>query len=110
MALFVTGMLVDLSVAIMHVTVSVAIMPLEVFAALMQMTVSAANTWVTIFFVVFMQMGVSITIMQVVFSAVDYAHDSFYCNYAVDSFFIAMLVAVLCNTFIILSLTDSLFS
>ena len=50
MALFVTGMLVDLSVAITHVTVSVAIMPLEIFAALMQMTVSAANTWVTIFF------------------------------------------------------------
>ena len=41
-----------------------------------------------------MQVGVSITIMQVVFSAVDYAYDCFHCNYAVDSFFIAMLVTV----------------
>ena len=40
----VTGMLVDLSVAIMQVTVSVAIMQLQVFAAhMMQVTVSAAN-------------------------------------------------------------------
>ena len=31
-------------------------------------------------------MGVSIAITQVVFFAVDYAHDSFYCNYADDSF------------------------
>ena len=45
--------------------------------------------WVT-FFIVIMQMGVPFAIMQVVFSAVDYAHDSFYCNYAGDSFFIAM--------------------
>ena len=40
---FVTGMLVDLSVAIMQVTVSVAIMQLEVFAAHTQVTVFAAN-------------------------------------------------------------------
>ena len=46
----------------------------------MQATVSAANMWVTIFIVI-MQMGVSIAIMQVVFSEVHYAHD---CNYAVD--------------------------
>ena len=39
---FVTGMLVDLSVAIMQVTVSVAIMQLEVSAALTQVTVSTA--------------------------------------------------------------------
>ena len=78
---FVTGMLVDLSVTIMQVTVSVAVMQLEVSAAHMQATVSAANMWVTIFFVI-MQMGVAIVaIMQVLFSAVDYAHDSFYCNY-----------------------------
>ena len=32
-------------------------------------------------------MRVSVAIMQVVFSAVDYAHDSFYCNYAGGSFF-----------------------
>ena len=34
--------------------------------------------------------GVSVAIMQVVLSAVDYTHDCFYCNYAGDSFFIAM--------------------
>ena len=88
--LSVTCMLVDLSFAIIQVTVSVTIIQLEVSAALMQVAVSAANMWVTIFFVI-MQMGVAIVaIMQVLFSAVDYAHDSFYCNYAGDSFFIAM--------------------
>ena len=71
---FVTGMLVDLSFAIMQVTVSVANMQLEVFAAHMQVTVSASNMWVTIF----------VAIMQVVFSAVHYAHDCVYCNYAGD--------------------------
>ena len=74
---FVTGMLVNLSVAIMQ---------LEVFAAHMQVTVSAANMWVTIFVVV-MQMEVSFPIIQVVFSAVHYGHDCFYCNCAGDSFF-----------------------
>ena len=38
-------------------------------------------------FVVIMQMEVSVAIMQVVFSAVHYAHDCFYCNYAGESFF-----------------------
>ena len=47
----------------------------------MQMTVSAANMWVTIFIIV-MLVGDSVAIMQVVFSAVHYAHDCFYCNYA----------------------------
>ena len=51
----------------------------------MQGTVSAANMWVTIF-VVMMQMGVPVAIMQVVFSAVHYAYDCFYCNYAGESF------------------------
>ena len=37
-----------------------------------------------------MQMGVSVAIMQVVFSAVDYAHESFYCNYADGSFLVVM--------------------
>ena len=37
----------------------------------MQVTDSAANMWVAVFIVV-MQMGVSVTIMQVVFSAVHY--------------------------------------
>ena len=80
--LSVTGMLVDLSVTIMQVTVSVAVIQLEVSAAHMEVTVSAANMWVTIFIVI-MQMGVS-AIMQVVFSAVHYAHDCVYCNYAGD--------------------------
>ena len=52
----------------------------------MQVTVSAAKTWLTIF-VVIMQMGVSVAIMLKVFSAVHYAHDCFYCNYAGESFF-----------------------
>ena len=55
---FVTGMLVDLCVAIMQVTVSVAVMQLEVFAAHTRVTVSAANMWVKII-VVTMQMEVS---------------------------------------------------
>ena len=70
---FVTRMLVDLSLAIMQVTVSVAIMELEIFAAHTQMIVSEAKRWVAI--------------LQVVFSAVHYAHDCFYCNYAGKSFF-----------------------
>ena len=82
--LSVTSMLVDISVTVMQVTVSVAVMQLEVSTAPMQVTVSAANTRVTNSIVI-MQMGVSVAIMQVVFSAVDYAHDSFYCNYPGDS-------------------------
>ena len=74
MVLSVTGMLVDLSVAIMQLKVS---------AAHMQVTVSAANMWVTIFIII-MHMG---AIMQVVFSAVHYAHDCFNCNYADHSFY-----------------------
>ena len=79
--LSVTGMLVDLSVTIMQVTVSVAVMLLEVSAAHMQVTVSAANMWVKIFIAI-MQMEVSVAIMWVVFSAVHYAQDCVYCNYA----------------------------
>ena len=41
------------------------------------------DMWVTIFIVI-MKMGVSVAIMQVVLSAVHYAHDCFYCNYAGD--------------------------
>ena len=52
----------------------------------MQVTVSAAKMWLTIF-VVIMQMGVSVAITQVVFSAVHYAHDCFYSNYAGKSSF-----------------------
>ena len=75
----------------------------------MQITVSVAKMWVTIFIVI-MQMGVPAAIMKVVFSAVDYAHDSFYCNYAGEPLLITTLVTVLSNNFIFLSLTDSLFS
>ena len=60
----VTGMLMNLFVAIMKETVSVALMQLEVSAAHMNVTVSVANMWVTIFHVI-MQMGVSVEIMQV---------------------------------------------
>ena len=72
MVLFVTAMLVDLPVAIVQ---------LEVSGAHMKVSVSAANIWVAIF-VLIMQMGVSVAVMKVVFSAVHYAHDCFYCNYA----------------------------
>ena len=51
----------------------------------MQVIVSAANMWMTIFIVIF-QVEVSVAVMQVVFSAVPYAHDCFYCNYAGDCF------------------------
>ena len=44
----------------------------------MQETVSAANMPVTI-------LRVSVAIMQVVFSAVYYAHDCFHCYYTGDS-------------------------
>ena len=47
------------------------------------MTVYVANIRVTNF-IVLIQMGVSVAIMQVVFSAVNYAHYCFYCNYAGD--------------------------
>ena len=49
---FVTGMLVDFSVAIKQVTVSVAIMRLGVSGAHMQVTVSAAKMWFTNFVVI----------------------------------------------------------
>ena len=59
---------------------------LEVFVVLMQVRVSAGNMWVTIFMVI-MQVGASVRIMHVLFSAVYYAHDCFYCNYAGNCFF-----------------------
>ena len=64
--------------------------------------------WVTIFIAI-MQIGVSVAIIQVIFSAVYYAQNCFYCIYAYNSF-IAMLVTVSSNSFTLLSLTDSLFS
>ena len=76
-------MLVDLSVTIMQLTVSVAIMQLEVSAAHVQVTVSAASMQMAIFTVI-RQMGDSVAIMQVVFSAMHYAHDCLHGNYAGD--------------------------
>ena len=60
-------------------------MMLEVSVAFTQVKVCAANMWVTIFTEI-MLMGVSVAVMQLVFSAVQYAHDYFYCNYADDCF------------------------
>ena len=56
-------------------------MQLEVSAAFMLVKGSAANMWVTIFIEI-MPVGVSAAIMQVVYSALHYVHDYFYCNYA----------------------------
>ena len=64
-------------------TGSVAVMQFQVSAAHIPGIVSAANIGVTIFIAI-MQMGVSVAIMEVVFSAVHYAHDCVYCNYARD--------------------------
>ena len=74
-------MSVVLSATIMLVNLSVAIMQLEVSAAFMQVKVSAKNMWVTIFIEI-TDVGVSVAIMQRVFSAVHYAPNYFYCNYA----------------------------
>ena len=51
----------------------------------MQVTASAANWWVTIFIVI-LWIRISVAVMQVVFSAVHYAHDCFHSNYAGNSF------------------------
>ena len=56
----------------------------------MQVAVSATKMRATIF-VVIMQMGVSVAIMQVVFAALHYVHDCFCCNYAGESFFYSYL-------------------
>ena len=66
-------------------TVSGEIMQLEVSASLKQVVVAKTNVWVTILIVV-VQVGVSVGIMEMVFSAVHYVHDYFYCNYAGDCF------------------------
>ena len=81
--LSVTGILVDLSVAIMQVHF-VAIMQLEVSAKHMHVAVSAAN--MLTFFCNYAD-GSLCWIVQVGFSTVHYAHECFYCNYAGDSFF-----------------------
>ena len=63
MILFVTGMLVDLSVAIKQVTVSIAIMQLEVYGAHMQVTVSASKMSLAIFVVSMQQLFAVLIIM-----------------------------------------------
>ena len=83
------------------------------FAAFMQVKVSPANMWVTIFTEI-MHMGNSVVIMQVVFSAVQYAHDylSLLYLYAGDCFCCSYVcnVTVSSSNFIFLSLTNTHFS
>ena len=71
----------------------------------MQVTVSASNMWVTIF-IVFMQVGVSVAVMQVVLSAV---HNWFYCKMQVTVPVVAMQVTLSSNSFVFLSLTGTTF-
>ena len=52
----------------------------------MQVEVSVTSMWGKLF-VVIMQVGVSVTVMQVVFSAVHYAHDCFCCTYTGECFY-----------------------
>ena len=87
-------MLVNLSAPIMHVTAFVPIMQLEVSATLTQVTVPASNKWVP-FFIVFMQMGVSVAITEVVPSAL---HNYFYCKMQVTVSVIAMQVTLSSNS------------
>ena len=89
-------------------TASVAIMQLEVSAAFMQVKVLAANMWVTIFIEI--MHGVSVTIMQVVFSTVHYAHDYFFVIMQVTVSVILMYVTGSSSNFIFVSLTDNHFS
>ena len=77
-----TIMLMDLFVSVTQMTVSVTIIQLEVCAALTQVKLSATHMQV----IEIMHVEVSVAIMQLVFSAVHYAHDYFYCNYAGDCF------------------------
>ena len=70
----------------------------------MQVKLSAANMWVTIFIEI-MQLGVSVAMMQVVFFAVHYAHEYFYCTYA-GGYFRCSHVCDSFSNFIFLSLTS----
>ena len=67
-------------------------MPVSV--PIMQLEVSAANMWMTTLMEI-MHMGVSVAIMHVVFLAVHYAHDYFYCNYAGD----CLCCSYVCDSF-----------
>ena len=57
-------------------------------------------------FILIMQLGISVAIVLVVFSAVHYMHDCYYCNYAGDYFCYSYELTVLSNNFIFLSLTQ----
>ena len=84
MVLSATVILVDLFISIMQVTVSVEIMQLETL--LQHLCRWKFLQWILI---EIMQVEVFVAIMQVVFSAVHYAHDYFYahdCFYAADCF------------------------
>ena len=72
-------------------------MQVEVSAVYMWVTDSAAIIWVIIVIVI-TQMGISVAIIQVLFSAVHYAQDCFH-YYCAGG-----------NNFIFFSLNDSLFS
>ena len=52
----------------------------------MQVEVSVTNMWGKLL-VAIMQVGVSVTVTEVVFSAVHYAHDCFYCTYTGECFY-----------------------
>ena len=79
--LSVTGMLVDLSVRLCRWPFPLQLRSLKFLQHICRWPFPVADTWVTIFIVV-MQMGVSVAVMQVVFSTVHYAYDCVYCNYA----------------------------
>ena len=71
--------------------------------------VSVAYMWATICTDI-MQVGVSVAIMQVVFSTVHYAHDYIYFNYACGCFYCSHYVTASSSNFIFLSLTNTHFS
>ena len=69
----------------------------------MQVRISAANMWVTIFIEI-MHMGVSVAIIQIVFSTVHYGHEYFYVIMQLTVSVVAMYVTVSSSNFIFLSL------
>ena len=88
MALSDAGMLVDLSVAIMHVTFCCSYAVRSFCSS--YAGDSFCSKYVGYNFYCNCAEGVTVAIMQVVFSTVDYASDCFCCNYAGGSLFIAM--------------------
>ena len=68
-----------------EVVLSVIVMLVDLCVAIMQLEVSAANMRVTIFIVI-MQIGTSLGIMHLVFSALHFVYHLLYCNYASDCF------------------------